>query len=88
MYALTRKQSLQKAVRQIERWLYAASQDISPGITMLHANYAVGNLDMLRQMYSDRDIERATGKSAFKLLHQASKLQDKAQRELLRLCPQ
>lgn len=78
---------ISQAIRQIERWLIATKQDRHPAIKMLHANYAVGDLDMLRQMYSDQDIMTATGKDALALLRAASHAQDQAQQELARLCP-
>lgn len=53
---------IKKGIRQIERWIIAARQDSNPGIKLLHANYAVGNLDMLRQMFSDNEIKEATSK--------------------------
>jgi len=76
-----------QGMRQIERWLIAAKQDKHPGIKLLHANYAVGNLDMFRQMYSDEDIEQHTGKDPQKLMTIATQLQDEAQKELARICP-
>lgn len=76
-----------QAIRQIERWLLAVKQDQSPAVKLLHANYAVGDLDMLRQMYSDQEIVTATGRDPFQLLQQATAAQDHAQQELLKLCP-
>lgn len=78
---------ISQAIRQIERWLIATKQDRHPAIKMLHANYAVGDLDMLRQMYSDQDIMTATGKDSLALLRAATQAQDHAQLELARLCP-
>jgi len=77
-----------QGMRQIERWMVAAKQDTHPGIKLLHANYAVGNLDMIRQMYSDEEIRRQTGKDISKLITIAMQLQDEAQKELSRVCPQ
>ena len=81
-------ESLKQAVRQIERWIYAAGQDRHPAISILHANYAVGDLDMLRQMVSDDEVIKATGKNPLTLLVEATRLQDLAQEKLLKLCPQ
>lgn len=77
-----------QGMRQIERWLVAARQDKHPGIKLLHSNYAVGNLDMLRQIYSDDDIQQHTGKDPQKLMTIATQLQDEAQMELYRICPE
>jgi len=77
-----------QGIRQIERWLIAAKQDKHPAIKLLHANYAVGNLDMFRQMYPDSDIKLITGKDPQALMTIATRLQDEAQKELSVLCPQ
>lgn len=77
-----------QGMRQIERWLIAARQDKHPAIKLLHANYAVGNLDMFRQMYDDEEIKQITGKDPSRLMAIATQLQDEAQNELARICPQ
>ena len=79
--------SVKQGIRQIERWLIAATQDIHPGIKLLHANYAVGNIDMIRQQFPDTTIKAITGKDPVELHTKASGLQDAAQRELALLCP-
>ncbi len=79
---------IQQGIRQIERWLIAAKQDTHPGIKLLHANYAVGNLDMMRQMYSDKVIIEITGKDPLQLMKIATNLQDEAQSKLVKICPQ
>ncbi len=72
-------------VRQVRRWLLAAQQDRDPGIRFLHASYAVGNLDILRQVASDEEIRRASGENAAALLKEASAIQDEAQRAIRRV---
>lgn len=79
--------AISQGMRQIERWLIAAKQDTHPGIKLLHANYAVGNLDMVRQMYSDEEIKQHTGRDVTKLVSIAIQLQDEAQKELSIVCP-
>lgn len=69
-------------VRQIERWLRAAAQDLDPGIKFLHASYAVANVDMLRQLATDTDVQQATGADPVRLHARASRLQDQAQQAL------
>lgn len=76
------------AVRQIERWMIAARQDRHPAIKLLHSNYAVADVDMLRQAFTDEQIKQSTGKDARQLYRTAISLQDEAQRELTFLCPQ
>lgn len=79
-------ESIGQAVRQIERWMFAVTQDRNPGVALLHANYAVGDLDMLRQMTSNGAVMRVTGKSMLEMLKRATKLQDMAQRRLGKFC--
>ncbi len=72
-------------VRQILRWLLAARQDRDPGVRFLHATYAAGNLDILRQVASDEEIRQASGENAAALLKEASAIQDEAQRAIRRV---
>ncbi|MGH7376322.1 MAG: hypothetical protein ACREKK_02730 [Candidatus Methylomirabilales bacterium] len=69
-------------VRQVKRWLLAARQDRDAGIRFLHASYAAGNLDILRQVASDQQIREASGENPVALLTEASAIQDEAQRVL------
>lgn len=71
--------SIQMAIRQIKRWIYAAEHDKDPRIRLLHSNYAVGNIDQLRQMVTDEQIRAATGEVALELWVKATRIQDKAQ---------
>lgn len=79
--------AIKMAVRQIKRWIFAAKQDRHPGIAFLHASYAVGDLDMLRQVVSDNIVINVTGMSPFELHREATQLQDKAQNRMENLCP-
>lgn len=72
-------------IRQTTRWLVASRQDQHPGIAMLHANYAVGNIDLLRQLWTDKEIA-AEGVDINQLAHEAQTLQDRAQRQLMARC--
>ena len=83
MYAL----SIEIGIRQIKRWIIAAKQDAHPGIKMLHANYAVGNIDMLRQQFTDEEILRTTGEYIRELHGAAVALQDEAFEEATFMCP-
>jgi len=79
---------IKQGVRQIKRWMIAAAQDAHPGIKMLHANYAVGNLDMLIQQYPFETIKKVTGEDLQALFRRATELQDEAQNALLAICPE
>lgn len=74
------------AMRQILRWEFAALQDAHPFVKLLHANYAVGDLDLLRQMVGDVAIQQATGHEAPALARRLTDLQDDAQRAAQAWC--
>ena len=82
MYPQCSAEGLKTQVRQVLRWIAAAKQDQDPGVQFLHASYAVGNVDILRQVASDQDILQATGQHPLALLQQASALQDSARQAL------
>lgn len=73
-------------IRQITRWLIASKQDSNPAVAMLHANYAVADIDMLRQQFSDDVVKKYSGLDVLKLHNEATALQDKAQKELRKKC--
>jgi hypothetical protein len=75
------------AMRQVTRWIIAARQDEHPAVQLLHANYAVGNLDMIRQLFTDQQVEQATGLKPLTLHTEATALQDLAQKRLKPYCP-
>ncbi len=75
--------SIRQAVRQIQRWIYAAEHDADVRIRLLHSNYAVGNIDMLRQMVTDDKIMVATGVNPLDLWSRATKAQDAATKAIL-----
>lgn len=76
------KEALTRLMRQTERWLIAARQDLNPGVKFLHASYGVGNLDIIRQVIADDEIIKVTGKNPIRLLRELEALQDQAQSEI------
>ena len=52
---------IKKLVRQSARWSTASTQDESPLIAVLHANYGAGYLWALRDVASDSEIKTAMG---------------------------
>lgn len=74
--------SITTAIRQTRRWLFAAQQDQHPFVAMLHANYAVGNIDLIRQMWTDADIMHATGQDINSLAKDAAQVQDRIKERL------
>lgn len=81
-------EGIRKQVRQVERWLKAAEQDRDPAVRFLHATYAVGNLDILRQVATDQEIAAAVpGTNPLALLARASGIQDEAAAAIRRRGP-
>lgn len=76
------------AVRQIERWLIASRQDQHPAIALLHADYAMGDVDLVRQLWTDQEVVAATGKDMRLLNQHAAAAQDAAKKRILVLAPQ
>lgn len=52
---------IKRLMRGCSRWAIASKQDKNPLIRMLHANYAAGYLWALKDVFSDTQIQRATG---------------------------
>lgn len=73
---------MKTALRQTTRWLFAAKQDANPFVAMLHANYAVGNIDLIRQLWSDAEVVAATGHDITALAKDAAQMQDVVKRQL------
>lgn len=62
--------------RQTARYAVASTQDESPVIRTLHANYAMGYLMALKDLTSSTDFERVTGKSLIEFERKISQVQD------------
>lgn len=82
------KDAIRLSMRQTLRWRFAALQNRNPYVALLHANYLAGNLDLMRQIWSDEEIKEATGQDMIKLWRDATELQDKYQKELEKVCKQ
>jgi hypothetical protein len=80
-------EKIQILVRQAARWSTAADQDISPLITLLHANYGAGFLWALKSVASVDQIERATGIDAVLFEQEIVAAQDAATKKVLKICP-
>lgn len=86
----TRKEMLEKLVRQASRWSLAAQQDETPLIAVLHANYGAGYLWAIKDVYSDQEIESVLGsrEMRMKFEKQIISIQDKATRDTVKACPE
>lgn len=78
---------INKLVRQTARWATAASQDDNPVIEVLHANYSAGYLWALKDIATNKDIENATKIDMNKFQKNVVDIQDKANKKLVKLCP-
>lgn len=52
---------IERMVRAIKRYHFATKQDQHPAVRFLHNAYAVGIMDVLRDLATDNEIRRATG---------------------------
>ncbi len=72
--------------RQSARYAYAAEQDKSPIIRVLHANYGAGYLFVLKDIASSSDFKRVMGEDMLEFEKRVVQIQDKATRELVGVC--
>lgn len=69
-------EAIRLTMRSAQRWLRASLQDNELGIANLHANYAVGVIDQLRQLTTDQEIMHATGINPVEFHNKAIARQD------------
>jgi hypothetical protein len=72
--------------RQSARYAYAAEQDESPIIRILHANYGAGYLFALKDIVRSGDFERVVGEDMLTFEKRIVGIQDRATRELAEKC--
>lgn len=73
-------------VRQAARWSTAATQDQSPLIAVLHANYGAGYLWALKDIATQEQISKVVDPIRFE--REIVKVQDNATRKMAQVCPQ
>lgn len=83
-----RSSPIQKLVRQTARWATAAQQDSSPLIALLHANYATGYLWALKDVASEKDINRVAGINLRQFEEHILNVQDSTTKKVLKACPE
>ncbi len=81
------KNIIQSLYAQTARWATASLQDNSPLISVLHANYAVGYVQALQQSFSEKEIEKATGRDVRDLSRKCVEIQRRATIRLVKMCP-
>ena len=80
--------SIIKLLRQTYRWALASSQDKSPIVSLLHANYAAGFWWALIDIASDKDIERIGKINVKETEKKITAMQDLATKRVSDVCPQ
>ena len=90
-YFMSRRSSetpIQKLVRQTARWATAAQQDQSPLIALLHANYATGYLWALKDIASEKEINRIAGIDLKQFEEHIVNVQDMTTKKVVKACPE
>ena len=73
--------------RQTARYAVASTQDDSPVIKTLHANYAMGYLMALKDLATADQFARATGDNLLSLERKITSIQDTSTVNLVGDCP-
>jgi len=81
-------QKLKILLRQTARWATASKQDNNELVKVLHANYAMGYLMAIRDIYSEDQIETSLGKSVIEFSKEISNIQDEAHKYAINTCPE
>lgn len=90
-YLMARKTSetpVQKLVRQAARWATASQQDQSPLVALLHANYAAGYLWALKDIASEKEINRIAGIDLRQFEEHIVNVQDMTTKKVIKACPE
>ena len=75
-------------IRKSARWSVASTQDNSPIISLLHANYGAGYLWALKDIATDKEIEEFGGIDIITFTKKITDTQDKASRRVTNNCPE
>jgi hypothetical protein len=75
-------------IRQAARWSTAADQDKVPMVAVLHANYGVGYLLALKDIFSQNEIEKYGKIDLMKFEKEILAVQDRATKLVSKVCEQ
>lgn len=79
---------LSMMLKHATRWAAASTQDTSALMAFMHANYAAAYLQLLRELYTEAEIQAALGTTSFpQLQHTVMQLQNSIQAKLAAVCP-
>ena len=77
-----------KLLKQSARYATTAQQDESPIVATLHANYAMGYLWALKDIYTPKEIHRATSVDLVKFEEHIVNVQDMVNKRVIKKCPE
>lgn len=83
---ISKKEIIQKLLRQAARWSTAARQDKALMIKVLHACYGAGYLWALKEIATVEEIERNSNVDMTKFEKEITSTMDNAQMEMIRSC--
>ena len=81
-------QRINTLIRQAARWTLASTQDESPLVALLHANYGAGYLWALKDAFSVHDIQTVSGINLSLFEKKITFAQDYATTNVSKICPQ
>jgi hypothetical protein len=82
-----KKQTIKTLIRQSARFSAAATQDKSPLIALLHANYGATYLWALRDIATDEEIKKYGNIDIISFKNKITDIQDKATKLVSAICP-
>jgi hypothetical protein len=77
-----------KLVKQSAKWATTAQQDESPLLATLHANYAVGYLWALKDLYNTEEISKKAGVNITQFEEHILNVQDMVTKKVVKKCPE
>jgi hypothetical protein len=77
-----------KLVKQSAKWATTAQQDDSPLLATLHANYAVGYLWALKDLYGTDEISKTAGVNITQFEEHILNVQDMVTKKVIKRCPE
>jgi hypothetical protein len=77
-----------KLVKQSAKWATTAQQDESPLLATLHANYAVGYLWALKDLYGTEEISKQAGVNITQFEEHILNVQDMVTKRVIKKCPE
>ena len=82
-----KKQTIKTLIRQSASFSAAATQDKSPLIALLHANYGATYLWALRDIATDEEIKKYGNIDIISFKNKITDIQDKATKLVSAICP-